>query len=138
MSRSVGEMTADITMDELFALTASTPRSTRFRGMSRSSSGACGTTLPVRRQMIVDAFGNIAATRYGADRESSLMIAAHSDEIGCLVKSIEGRYGSDRSHRRGGDVAGRAAPRVRGLAGVIGNKAGHISTPEGTHRAAHP
>lgn len=133
MSRSVGEMTADITMDELFALTAEYAEIDAVSGHEQELVRRLRDDLaPYVDEVIVDAFGNIAATRHGADRETSLMIAAHSDEIGCLVKSIE-PAGMVRIAPIGGVgetlLVGRHV-RVRGLAGVIGNKAGHISTPE--------
>lgn len=83
-------------------------------------------------EIFVDPFGNVVGTRHGDDRETSLMISAHSDEIGLLVKSIESS-GMVRIAPIGGVsealLVGRHV-RARGLAGAIGNKAGHISTPE--------
>ena len=87
---------------------------------------------PYVDEMFVDAFGNVVGTRYGDDRETSMMISAHSDEIGLLVKSIEAS-GLVRVAPIGGVsealLVGRHV-RCNGVSGVIGNKAGHISTPE--------
>jgi endoglucanase len=86
---------------------------------------------PLVDEVFIDAFGNIAATRHGPTGGPSLMIAAHSDEIGGVVKAIEAD-GVIRFERLGGLVetllVGRAV-RVKGLAGVVGAKAGHITPP---------
>lgn len=87
---------------------------------------------PVVDRVFVDPFGNVVGTRDGEDADTSLMLAAHSDEIGCLVKSIEAS-GMVRIAPIGGVseslLVGRHV-RVRGKAGVIGVKAGHISTSD--------
>ncbi|MDQ3043946.1 MAG: M28 family peptidase [Chloroflexota bacterium] len=79
----------------------------------------------------VDPFGNVVATRVGPADGPSLMIAAHSDEIGGVVKAIE-PSGMIRFERLGGAIetllVGRAV-RIRGYNGVIGAKAGHITSP---------
>ncbi len=77
----------------------------------------------------VDPFGNVVASRVGAAGGPSLMISAHSDEIGGAVKAIE-PSGMIRFERLGGVIetllVGRAV-RIRGHNGVIGAKAGHIT-----------
>lgn len=82
-------------------------------------------------QLGIDAFGNLIATRHGPAESPSLMISAHSDEIGGVVKAIEPN-GMIRFERLGGVIetllVGRAV-RIRGHAGVIGAKAGHITAP---------
>ena len=82
-------------------------------------------------ELTVDPFGNVIATRHGPADSPSLMIAAHSDEIGGVVKSIE-PDGMIRFERLGGVIetllVGRAV-RIRGHRGVIGAKAGHITPP---------
>ncbi|HEV2109606.1 MAG TPA: hypothetical protein VGR16_15205 [Thermomicrobiales bacterium] len=79
----------------------------------------------------VDAFGNVIATVDGPEGAPALMLAAHSDEIGGVVKAIEPN-GMIRFERLGGVVetllVGRAV-RVHGHHGVIGVKAGHITPP---------
>ncbi|CAA9553881.1 MAG: beta-1,4-glucanase (cellulase) [uncultured Thermomicrobiales bacterium] len=79
----------------------------------------------------VDPFGNVTATRRGTDGAPSLMVAAHSDEIGGVVKAIEPE-GVIRFEKLGGVIEtlllGRAV-RIRGHRGVIGAKAGHITPP---------
>ena len=82
-------------------------------------------------ELTVDPFGNVIATRRGAADAPSLMIAAHSDEIGGVVKAIE-PDGVIRFERLGGVIetllVGRAV-RIRGHRGVVGVKAGHITPP---------
>ncbi len=60
---------------------------------------------PLADSVEVDSFGNIIATKKGKKPRPSLMLAAHSDEIGAIVKSVEKngfirfekiRYGSIR------------------------------------------
>ena len=86
---------------------------------------------PFVDELSIDAFGNIVATRHGPAASPSLMIAAHSDEIGAVVKAVE-PDGMIRFERLGGVIetllVGRAV-RIRGYAGVIGAKAGHITPP---------
>ena len=79
----------------------------------------------------IDAFGNVIATIPGPDASPSLMLAAHSDEIGGVVKAIEPN-GMIRFERLGGLVetllVGRAV-RIGEHRAVIGVKAGHITPP---------
>lgn len=79
----------------------------------------------------VDPFGNVVGTRLAAQDAPSLMVAAHSDEIGAVVKAIE-PDGTIRFAPVGGVVetllVGRAVS-VNGQPGVVGVKAGHISSP---------
>lgn len=86
---------------------------------------------PLVDDVYIDPFGNIAATKHGPAGSPSLMIAAHSDEIGGVVKAIE-PDGMIRFERLGGVIesllVGRAV-RVNGYAGVVGAKAGHITPP---------
>jgi endoglucanase len=84
----------------------------------------------------VDPFGNVYG-RVNSSDGPSLMIAAHSDEIGALVKSIE-PGGMIRFEPVGGVIEtlliGRFV-RIRGHRGVIGVKAGHIQTSDERGRA---
>lgn len=90
-----------------------------------------GDLAPLVDEVFIDSFGNIAATKRGPTNGPSLMIAAHSDEIGGVVKAIEAD-GMIRFERLGGLVetllVGRAV-RVNGLLGVVGVKSGHITPP---------
>ncbi len=86
---------------------------------------------PLVDEVIVDSFGSVIATRFGGEGEPSLMVSAHSDEIGAVVKAIE-PDGFVRFAPVGGVLesllVGRAV-RVNGRPGVVGSRAGHIATP---------
>ena len=76
----------------------------------------------------VDRFGNLVATRRGSRGSPSVMIAAHADEIGAMVRSIDER-GFIWFEKIGGTqdilLPGRMV-RVNGVFGVVGTKAGHL------------
>jgi endoglucanase len=80
----------------------------------------------------VDRMGNLYARRHGRGAGPHLMLEAHSDEIGGIVKSIDPQ-GFLRMQPLGGVspamLVGRRV-RVRGRLGVIGVKSGHLQTPE--------
>lgn len=84
----------------------------------------------------VDSYGNVFVQLNQSDGPS-LMISAHSDEIGGIVKSIE-PSGMIRFERIGGLIETLAIGRlvrIRGERGVIGVKAGHIQTSDERGRA---
>ena len=90
---------------------------------------------PLADEVTVDRFGNVIATRHSADGPGSgpsLMIAAHSDEIGGLVRAFE-PDGMIRFERIGGvletTLIGRRV-RINGLRGVVGVRAGHVQSAE--------
>jgi len=87
---------------------------------------------PLADSVEVDRFGNIFAVKKGSKPGPRLMIAAHSDEIGAMVKSIE-KNGYVRFHKVGGTLdpllLGRQV-KVNGYVGIIGVKAGHMQTAE--------
>jgi endoglucanase len=91
-----------------------------------------GAFQPNADKVEVDAYGNLVATKSGPADSPTLMVAAHSDEIGAVVKSIE-PTGMIRFERLGGVseslLVGRAV-RIRGHRGVIGAKSGHLMTPD--------
>lgn len=92
---------------------------------------------PLSDEVMVDSFGNLFARINAAGSGPTLMISAHSDEIGALVKSIE-PGGMLRIERVGGLIESLAIGRhvrVRGHRGVIGVKAGHIQTADERGRA---
>jgi endoglucanase len=93
--------------------------------------------LSPHAETTVDSFGNVFASVNGTGDGPSLMVAAHSDEIGALVKSIEPN-GMIRFERVGGVIEtlliGRHV-RIRGLRGVVGVKAGHVQSPDERGRA---
>lgn len=76
----------------------------------------------------VDRFGNLIATKPGSRGSPTVMVAAHSDEIGAMVKSVDPR-GFLRFEKLGGTqellLLGRKVS-VNGVFGVIGAKAGHL------------
>ncbi len=80
----------------------------------------------------IDRMGNLYARRHGRGAGPHLMLEAHSDEIGGIVKSVDER-GFLRMQGIGGVspamLVGRRV-RVRGHLGVIGVKSGHLQTPE--------
>ena len=82
-------------------------------------------------RIFVDPFGNLVGTIDGPDGSPSLMVSAHSDEIGGVVKAIE-PDGILRFEKLGGVIetllVGRMV-RVGGQRGVIGAKAGHVTPP---------
>jgi putative aminopeptidase len=87
---------------------------------------------PLVDRVDVDSFGNVVATKQGPDGAPSLMVAAHSDEIGGVVRSIE-PGGVIRFERLGGVnetlLVGRAV-RINGHRGVVGARSGHLMSPE--------
>jgi endoglucanase len=79
-----------------------------------------------------DTFGNVIALKKGSGKGPSLMIAAHTDEIGLIVKSI-GKDGFIRFNKIGGMIDALLVGRkvsVNGHLGIVGVKAGHIQSPE--------
>jgi endoglucanase len=133
MSRSVDTLAGTVTMHDLFELTADYAAIDAVSGHEQALVRRVSDDLaPLVDDVFIDPFGNVAGSRRGADGDTSLMIAAHSDEIGCLVKSIEAS-GMVRIAPIGGVgetlLVGRHV-RVGAMAGVIGNKAGHIATPD--------
>lgn len=92
---------------------------------------------PHSQDVQIDSYGNLFARINAEGSGPTLMISAHSDEIGALVKSIE-PGGMIRIERVGGLIESLAIGRlvrIRGHRGVIGVKAGHIQTPEERGRA---
>ncbi|MCX7622563.1 MAG: M42 family metallopeptidase [Thermomicrobium sp.] len=87
---------------------------------------------PLAESVEVDSFGNLYAPLPAPVTDPVLMVTAHSDEIGLLVKGIE-RNGFLRVEKIGGVIdallPGRRV-RVRGLRGVIGVRPGHLMSPE--------
>jgi putative aminopeptidase FrvX len=103
-------------------------------------SGVSGREAPVIRYMMealeplvdetrVDPMGNIFTVRRGKPGPK-IMLAAHSDEIGLLVKSIE-KNGFIRFEKLGGVgdhlLPGRVVT-LAGHTGIVGVKAGHLSS----------
>ncbi|MCA1029719.1 M42 family peptidase [Bacillus timonensis] len=87
---------------------------------------------PLADRVEVDHMGNLYAYLEGKKSGPTLMVSAHSDEIGCVVRDIDNR-GFIRIERTGGMIESLLIGRkvnVNGHFGVIGVKAGHLQTPE--------
>lgn len=87
---------------------------------------------PLADTVEIDRMGNLYATRHGAAPGPRLMISAHSDEIGGLVRSIDPqgfvRFGTLGAVSPAMLVGRRV--RVRGRLGIIGVKSIHLQSPE--------
>ncbi|WP_078428382.1 M42 family metallopeptidase [Alkalihalobacterium alkalinitrilicum] len=80
----------------------------------------------------VDQMGNIYAYKHGKQPGPTIMVSAHSDEIGCVVRDID-ECGFIRVERTGGMLEALMVGRkvqVNDHFGVIGVKAGHLQSPE--------
>jgi len=80
----------------------------------------------------VDRYGNVTATKRGRHERPRLMLAAHLDEIGFIVKAVD-EHGFLRFDRIGGMGDGILPCRrvsVNGHFGVIGAKSGHLLSVE--------
>lgn len=87
---------------------------------------------PLADEVQVDHFGNLYAIKHGANPHPRLMISAHSDEIGGIVKSImpDGFLVIDRL---GGVLDALIIGRklwVNGHLGVVGAKSGHLQSAD--------
>lgn len=95
-----------------------------------------GAFAEVADEVRVDSFGNLYATKRGASAGPSLLLTAHSDEIGCVVKSIR-PDGFLRIEGVGGVLPSLLVGRkvvVSGHYGVIGSKLAHMQTAEDRQR----
>jgi len=87
---------------------------------------------PYADSLEVDHMGNIYAELNGNKSGPTVMVSAHSDEIGCMVSAIDER-GFLRMERNGGMLESLLIGRkvdVNGHFGVVGVKAGHLQTAE--------
>ena len=87
---------------------------------------------PLVDSIEIDAAGNIYATLEGPLDGPTVLIAAHTDEIGMVVKSVDAR-GFIRFEKVGGVIDNLLAARlvrVAGHLGVIGMKAGHYQSSQ--------
>jgi endoglucanase len=90
---------------------------------------------PLAQSIRVDQMGNLLAECGGPAEAPLVLLDAHTDEIGCLVRSIEPE-GFLRIYKVGGILDSLLVGRkvsVNGLRGVIGVKAGHLQSPEEQH-----
>ncbi|MBM7660967.1 endoglucanase [Bacillus mesophilus] len=87
---------------------------------------------PYADSVEVDNMGNLYAYMKGNKPGPTVMVSAHSDEIGCVVRDIDER-GFIRIERTGGMIESLLIGRkvnVNGHFGVVGVKAGHLQTAE--------
>jgi putative aminopeptidase FrvX len=87
---------------------------------------------PHADQVESDHMGNIYAYLKGNKPGPSVMVSAHSDEIGCIVRDIDDR-GFIRIERTGGVLESLLIGRkvnVNGHFGVVGVKAGHLQSAD--------
>ncbi|WP_078547543.1 M42 family metallopeptidase [Litchfieldia alkalitelluris] len=87
---------------------------------------------PYADHVEVDHIGNVYAYLNGKKPGPTLMVSAHSDEIGCVIRDIDDK-GFLRIERTGGVIESLLIGRkvnVNGHFGVVGVKAGHLQTPE--------
>ncbi|HBH13003.1 MAG: Uncharacterized protein XD91_0562 [Clostridiales bacterium 38_11] len=87
--------------------------------------------------IIIDPWGNLIAVKYGKNPGPKIMIAAHTDEIGFVVKNIlrDGYILFDKSGTASDKVMEGRKILINGkIPGVIGIKPGHIQTPEESRR----
>lgn len=87
---------------------------------------------PHADEVSVDRYGNVVAIRRGRDDGPALMLAAHLDEVGLIVKGIE-PDGFLRVDPLGGFPDGMFANqrvRINGHFGVVGLKSGHLQRLE--------
>lgn len=87
---------------------------------------------PYADEVEIDHMGNVYAVLEGKNPGPTIMVSAHSDEIGCMVSAIDSK-GFLRFERTGGMIESLLLGRkvnVNGHFGVIGVKAGHLQTAE--------
>ncbi len=87
-------------------------------------------------QVEIDPMGNLFALRRGQQPGPTLMISAHTDEIGAAVRAVEPN-GFLRITLLGGTLPALLAGRmvtVKGHPGVVGVRPGHLQSPEERRR----
>ena len=95
----------------------------------------------INAEVDIDNMGNVTAKVKGKDTAKKVMLAAHMDEIGFIVKHIDDQ-GFLRFHTLGGfDPKTLTSQRVivhgkKDLIGVMGSKPIHVMSPEEKNKAA--
>lgn len=85
---------------------------------------------PLVDELRIDPMGNVFAIKKGKRKGPRLLITAHSDEIGLMVKSIE-KDGFIRFIKAGGvqdNLLQARLVQVSGRLGIVGAKAGHLAS----------
>ena len=80
--------------------------------------------------VVVDRHGNVMAVKNGSSPGPKLMVAAHSDVIGCIVRSVD-ENGFLRLFPSGGVIDALLVGRkvlVNEIAGIVGVRPGHIQS----------
>jgi hypothetical protein len=80
----------------------------------------------------IDHYGNITGTKRGHHKGPVLMLSAHMDEIGFIVKGVEptGFLRFDRIGGAGDGLLGCRKVEVNGRFGLIGSISGHLGSAE--------
>jgi putative aminopeptidase len=80
----------------------------------------------------IDRYGNVTGTKRGATKNPVLMLSAHMDEIGFIVKGIEqtGYLRFDRVGGAGDALLSCRKVEVNGRFGLIGSISGHLGSAE--------
>lgn len=87
---------------------------------------------PVVDDVEIDRYGNITGTKRGKNDNPVLMLSAHMDEIGFIVKGVEptGYLRFDRVGGAGDGVLCCRMVEVNGRLGLIGSISGHLASAE--------
>ena len=85
----------------------------------------------------IDRYGNVTATKRGRQSTPRLMISAHMDEIGFIVKGIEpnGFLRFDRIGGAGDALLSCRKVDVAGKFGLIGSISGHLGSADRLSRS---
>lgn len=85
---------------------------------------------PLVDEVEIDRYGNVTAVRRGREPKPLLMVSAHMDEIGFIVKGIEpqGFLRFDRIGGAGDALLGCRKVDVGGHLGLIGSISGHLGS----------
>ena len=85
---------------------------------------------PLVDELRIDPMGNVFAVKKGKRKGPRLLLTAHSDEIGLMVKSVE-KDGFIRFIKAGGvqdNLLQARLVQVAGRMGIVGAKAGHLAS----------
>ena len=85
---------------------------------------------PLADEIETDRYGNVTAVKHGREPRPRLMVSAHMDEIGFIVKGIEpqGFLRFDRIGGAGDALLGCRQVDVNGHFGLIGSISGHLGS----------
>ncbi len=97
------------------------------REMARYTSNALE---PLADSVMVDRYGNVVATCIGTSPGPTLMLAAHQDEIGLIIKAVKatGFLRVEKLGRFPDSMLPGRRVWINGHFGLIGVKAGHLQT----------